>query len=261
MAKRRKKLGKRRKLEMRVYAAYDRARRRRVIVKRNPRVIEVSHEYRALRANRKNPHVVRAIRFRVRRRYGKRVGYLVLEKVRGRTLRQLIKRRRKKLVAHAVPIAINLLKAIDSLHRSGYVHGDLHAGNVIVTNLKTASIKLIDFQHAVRKRKKGKARARRRLPRPPAHLPPETRRRTIDDRYDIYGVGYLLGAMLLGREPKRRSTLRRRREPHKLWSVVRAATHPRPAKRYRSAREMLQALEAATSPPAPGPGPDTSAPA
>jgi len=242
MPKKRKKHWKK-KLKMMVYAAYDRARRRRVMVKRNPRVIELKHEYRALRANRANPHVVRVVRFRVRRRFGKRVGYLVLEKVRGRTVRQLLKARPKALAAQAVPITINILKAIDLLHRSGYVHGDLHAGNVIVTDLKTASIKLIDFQHAVRKNKKGKARARRTLPRPPSHLPPETKKRVIDDRYDLYGVGFILGSMLLGREPARRRTLQRKRNPAAVWAIVRAATQRSPAKRYSSAKEMLKALE------------------
>lgn len=248
MAKRRKRLFKKRfkkKLKMRVYTAFDRARRRRVIVKRNPNVREVRHEYRTLKANQKNPYVVRLIRCRVRRRFGRRVGYLILERVRGRTIRQLLKRRPKALAARAVPIALNLLKAVELLHRSGYVHGDLHAGNVLVTDLQSARVKLIDFQHAVRVNARGRARARRTLPKPPAHLAPETRRRTIDRRYDIYGVGFILGSMLLGREPARRRALWRRREPRRLWAVVRAAIRKSPARRFRSAEEMRLALEAA----------------
>lgn len=244
MAKIRRRLAKKHKLKMRVYTAYDQARRRWVMVKRNPRVVEARREYRALVANQDNPYVVRVIRFRVRRRLAKRVGCLIMERVRGRTIRQLLKKRPKALAAQAVPIAVNLLKALDLLHRTGYIHGDLHAGNVIVTDLKTADIKLIDFQHAVRKNPGGKARARRVLPKPPLHLPPETKRRIIDDRYDVYGAGFILASMLLGREPARKLAPRGKGKSPELWAIVRAATHKNPEKRYRSAREMLEALQA-----------------
>src|SRR5690606_41709602 len=102
-----------------------------------------------------------------------------------------------------------------------------------------------DVRRAVRVSSRGRARAGPALPRPPAPPAPEARGRAMARRYDIYGVGFIVGSMLLGREPARCRALWRRREPRRLWAVVRAAIRRSPARRFRSAEEMRLALEAA----------------
>lgn len=174
----------------------------------------------------------------------KRMGYIVMEWIAGETLMKAVRRRGPLDPKKAVNISLGILSGLDVLHRLGYVHGDLHSRNVIVSNFDAPAIKIIDFQHAVRKRENGKARAIRRLAKPPRELAPESRKRLIDDRYDLYSVGFMCATMLLGRAPKRR--LRKARaSDDALWQVIRKATHRRPEERYRSAKEMMKALNSA----------------
>lgn len=189
-------------------------------------------------------HLVRA--FNVYTRRGR--VYIVMEWVRGPSLRR-VARRGPYDQERVIDLALTVLKGVRDIHRSGYVHGDLHSENVLVTDFNRASIKIIDFQHAVRKNALGKARARRRLPRPPIELAPETRRRTIDDRYDLYGVGYMCAYLMLGRMPTRRrlAKVRAMEERPPIWEVILKAMHRNPGERYRSASEMAKALEALKS--------------
>lgn len=224
-----------------VYCRWDPVRRRRWALKRyaNPR--EGLREGRVLRALRGHPHVPRLYRYGVRR--GR--AYLAMEWVRGIPLSALIKARRRIPLPKVIDIAQNVLKALGALHRRGFIHGDVHADNVIVTDYATAAIKLIDFQHAVRVKKRGKARARRRIARPELMLPPETRRGVVDVRYDLYGVGYMCACMMKGKMLTRRRKVGRTTPARAaLWRVIRKAMHPRPSRRYPSAEAMSKALAA-----------------
>lgn len=229
-------LNRRRKLT--VYLAWDRRAGASVVVKRYARRWEAAREWRVLRRVGNHTHFVRPRRYFVRK--GK--AYIVMERIRGQTLARAVARRGPFEPGRVIAIALEVLKGIDHLHRLGYVHGDLHSRNVFVTDLEAPAVKLIDFQHAVRKGPDGLARARRRLARPPASLAPESRRRFIDDSYDLYGVGYMCAYMLMGRPPSLRRVRRKAREGGELWRVIGRSVHPNPKKRFRSAREMADAL-------------------
>lgn len=225
----------------RVYLAWDADAGRRVIVKRTASRLRSEREREVAEVCADHPHLVRVFDRFVR---GRR-NYLVVEWAPGQTLKNLILRLPPFKPARVVAIGINLLKGVDVLHRHGFIHADLHAGNVIVSNLRQAKLKIVDYELAVTMGDDGKARARRTLPRPAAHLPPETRRRVIDARYDIYGIGFMCACMLEGRILRRRPRPTRalmEREP--IWAVIRKATAFHPANRYASAQEMMEALDA-----------------
>lgn len=171
-------------------------------------------------------------------------GYIVMEWVKGRTLRSVARRSGPFDREKAIDLAIEVLEGIEVVHRSGFVHGDFHPKNVMVTDLDQNRIKIIDFQHTVRKNHCGRARALRKLPKPPLELAPETRRRYIGDSYDIYGVGYMIAFMLLGRTPTRSrlKAVKAKKDRDPLWDVVFKAMHRRPGERFAAAREMIQAL-------------------
>lgn len=215
-----------------------------VVIKTNTDVAEARRESAAMRAYGDSPNLVRLYRFYVRR--GR--GCIVMELVRGLTVRALVRRAGALRVRTAAGIALGILRGLEALHRAGWIHGDLHCGNVIVSRGPERVPTIIDLQLAVPMREDGTARAARRLPRPEAHLPPETRRWRIDAAYDIYGVGFILACMLKGRELRRRpAAVRPRAQCKPLWAVVLKATHPVPARRYRSAAEMAQAVEEAVA--------------
>lgn len=170
------------------------------------------------------------------------MGYIVMQRVPGKTLRKLISAGDPFALDKTVAIAMNILTGLAALHKAGYVHSDLHSGNVIVSSGKRPKATLIDLQYAARKNKSGKAKTLRFLARPPRYAP-ESGGTFIDDTYDIYGVGYMSACMVLGQElsvsPHEVATVR---GGTRLWEVIRCATDPNPARRFRSAAEMREAL-------------------
>jgi len=165
----------------------------------------------------------------------------------GPSLKELVRTTGPLPIPLAVRIAAQILKGLEAVHRAGYVHGDLHAGNVVVTDPRRGRIKIVDFQHAARKTKAGWAPSPRRIDRPPLRLAPELARGVLDERADVYGAGFLLATMLLGREPRpgEIESFAERAGPGSLWNVIATATRSVSGERWRSARAMLAALRRA----------------
>lgn len=227
-----------------IYMHGDRTGKTAVVVKRYQNASQAAQEARVMQAYGNAKNLVRLKRFFVRGA----MGYIVMEQVKGRTLREVLKKHGSIRPRQVIRIALEILKGVESLHAAGYVHGDLHCGNIIVSQLNPPKVKIIDFQHAARKNARGIARARRTIALPPAKLAPETKKLSIDDRHDIYGVGFMCACMLKGRELKHRphllKTIGGSSQYASLWRIIRKATHSKPNRRYSSAREMIRALQA-----------------
>ena len=222
-----------------VWSVRSRQTGKRYLVKRYTRRRDALRERRVIVACAGHPNIVSLHRFYTRR--GR--SYVVLEWVDGMPLRRFIRRNGPLDPLKVIDVALEVLTGLEVVHSRGFIHGDLHSGNVIVSDIEAPRVTIIDFQHSVRKNASGRARSIRRLLRPPRKLAPETRRRIIDDRYDIYGVGFMCAHMLFGRYPRGRPRKAREAgENGPLWRVVRTAMHPIPARRFRSAAEMSEAL-------------------
>lgn len=225
--------------ERQVYVAWDKERAEHVVVKAFAAPAVGRREWDALLHCKEAAHIVQAHRFF--EEAGR--AYIVMEWLKGATLRQAIRRHGRFRRRQAVAVALNVLRGLDAVHRARFIHGDLHAGNVIVTDFRAAATKIIDFQHAVKMNVFGRARARRTLRRRNVCLAPESRQRIIDVGYDIYGVGYMLASMLVGREVRSlRCFVRHVRSGSPLWKVAAKAMRRDPARRFRSARKMMERL-------------------
>lgn len=221
-----------------VLLRWDRRLRRQVVVKRYPDRHDAAREWRARTACGPSRYLVRFYRCLLFRRGG----IIVMERIKGMSLREAIRRRGPFAPEQVIVVALRLLAALDVMHRRGVVHGDLHPGNVVVTDWDKGDLKIIDFQHAVKMNRRGKARALRTLPKPSASLAPESRQPIIDAAYDIYGVGFICASMLMGKEPNRRPRSMPDRRRSLLWSVILKSMHPDRRKRFRSAKAMAKAL-------------------
>jgi serine/threonine-protein kinase len=133
--------------------------------------------------------------------------YLVMEYVRGRTLRALLSDRRRLGVQESLAILEQMLAAVGAAHRAGLVHRDVKPENVLVSeapgggSLIDAVVKVADF---------GLARAVEASAEDPggqlmataAYVAPElVTDNRADPRTDVYAAGIVLFEMLTGRVP------------------------------------------------------------
>jgi serine/threonine-protein kinase len=133
--------------------------------------------------------------------------YLIMEYVRGRTLREMLSDRRRLSPQESLAILEQVLAAVAAAHRAGLVHRDIKPENVLVAeapgggSLVDAVVKVADF---------GLARAVEasaddnggQLLATVAYVAPElVTDGRADPRTDIYSAGIVLFEMLTGRVP------------------------------------------------------------
>src|SRR5262249_2480020 len=125
--------------------------------------------------------------------------YIVMELIRGPTLRQLISRSQRLPVDEVVRIGSEVADALDAAHRAGIVHRDVKPANVLVP--PDGPVKVTDFGIA-------KAGAEHDLTRTGTVMgtarylaPEQVSGRPTDARTDVYALGLLLYEALCGHPP------------------------------------------------------------
>lgn len=199
-----------------------------------------------------------------------RVHYIVMELLsRYRTLRTRIAEDGALPADEAVDVVGQVLAGLAVVHDRGFVHCDVKSGNVMVG---PGPVKLIDFGIA-------------RMPADGGHggtslgslhaMPPEQlRNEPLSPASDLYAAGVVLYEALTSRVPYDEGTpdamlAAQARPPippselvdgipRRLDGLVAQALRPVPAERFRNARAMATALDAAgAGGPSPGPGDET----
>jgi serine/threonine-protein kinase len=135
--------------------------------------------------------------------------YLVLEFVRGRTLRDVLADRRRLPPAEALTIMEQMLAAIAAAHRAGLVHRDVKPENVLVAEAPNHSlldgvVKVADFglARAVEEASADTSATGGQLLATVAYVAPElVTEGRADPRADVYSAGVVLFEMLTGRVP------------------------------------------------------------
>jgi len=127
--------------------------------------------------------------------------YMVIEWVEGRLLRAILNEQRKLPVDRAVHFALEILSALDTMHKHGVVHRDLKPENVMVG--AADHIKLIDFGIALKEdaRRITHAAITPALGTPDYISPEQVKGQRGDQRSDIYALGAMLYEMLTGQPP------------------------------------------------------------
>jgi serine/threonine protein kinase len=165
--------------------------------------------------------------------------YLVMEYVPGQTLHDMIRLKKLPLVK-VQGLALQLCDALAYAHEHGVLHRDIKPGNVLVSS--SGEVKIADFGLA---RHAGAAVEETSLGTPD-YAAPElfATGAMVDHRADIFAMGIVFQEMLTGQVP------RRPREPlseHGVFDpgwepVIAKATHQNPAHRFRTVREMREAV-------------------
>ncbi|MDQ6705724.1 MAG: serine/threonine-protein kinase [Acidobacteriota bacterium] len=134
--------------------------------------------------------------------------YIAMELVRGRTLEELLARRRPK-VPETLKYAIQIADALTAAHAAGIVHRDLKPANVMVT--ESGLVKVLDFGLAkLTEESEGPGDDATRtntlteadtVVGTPAYMSPEqVESKKVDARSDIFSFGLVLYEMLSGQQ-------------------------------------------------------------
>jgi eukaryotic-like serine/threonine-protein kinase len=140
--------------------------------------------------------------------------YLVMERLRGRTLRDELAERGALPAAEAIDLARQALAGLGAAHQAGIVHRDVTLANLFLCDLRPGAsarvLKVLDFGLA-----KVVSSAGGRAPRPLAasteegltlgtprfYSPEQAAGDRVDVRSDIYAMGIVLYTMVAGRGP------------------------------------------------------------
>ena len=134
--------------------------------------------------------------------------FLVMERVRGISLSQLLEREGPLALGRAISIAIEILAGIEAAHDVGIIHADIKCDNILVDERSNGSdaIKIIDFGLAVREDMRPvierDAEGCAITSGTPEYMAPEViRGEGARPASDIYGVGVILYELVTGRPP------------------------------------------------------------
>jgi serine/threonine protein kinase len=132
--------------------------------------------------------------------------YFVMEALDGESLARLLQREQAVPLARALPILMQICRALGAAHQRGIVHRDLKPENVFVTRREDGSefVKVLDFGISKSARSSDGKRVTRAgsIIGTPEYMSPEQAAATsVDHRSDIYALGVLAYEMLTGRLP------------------------------------------------------------
>ncbi|MBT1178886.1 Stk1 family PASTA domain-containing Ser/Thr kinase [Bifidobacterium vespertilionis] len=130
-----------------------------------------------------------------------RVPYLVMEYVKGQTLRDIIKANGPLSQRDAEQVMLGVLNALDYSHRMGIIHRDIKPGNIMISD--QGMVKVMDFgiaralddSAATMTQSQGVVGTAQYL------SPEQARGEVVDTRSDLYSAGCVLYEMLTGRPP------------------------------------------------------------
>ncbi|RSX57407.1 Stk1 family PASTA domain-containing Ser/Thr kinase [Bifidobacterium samirii] len=130
-----------------------------------------------------------------------RLPYLVMEYVKGQTLRDIIKANGPISQRDAEQVMLGVLGALEYSHRMGIIHRDIKPGNIMIS--EQGVVKVMDFgiaralddSAATMTQSQGVVGTAQYL------SPEQARGETVDMRSDLYSAGCVLYEMLTGRAP------------------------------------------------------------
>ena len=204
--------------------------------------------------------------------------YLVMEYVRGRTLKEVIKQQGRLKPAVAAQIGIRILSALQHAHKNGIIHRDIKPQNILVHS--DGLIKVGDF--GIARVVGSNTISTDDIVMGSVHYfsPEQAKGEPVTAASDLYSVGVVLYEMLTGKPPFDGETpiaiamqhIGGKAQPiHEInpsvppamERVVEKAMERRPERRYQSALEMAQDLQRAMQEPEGawmGPVPQPSSP-
>ncbi len=193
--------------------------------------------------------------------FSDRIQFIVMEYIDGITLNEYMEQNSPLNWKDAAHFVMQILRALQHAHSKGIVHRDIKPQNIMM--LRDGTIKVMDFGIAKFARENGKTCTDKAIGTVHYISPEQARGAETDEKSDLYSVGVLLFEMLTGKKPfdtetndpvsiavmhmqaevPRPSSLQPDLAPG-LEEIILKAMQKEPAKRYQSAREMMDDIDA-----------------
>jgi serine/threonine-protein kinase len=196
--------------------------------------------------------------------------YIVMELVRGVSLRELLRREGHLDVPRAVALMRDICAGVGAAHRRGIVHRDIKPDNIIVLppdeEGERERVKVVDFGIAKLRDMAGDSTLTQTgaMVGTPFYMSPEQcRGEALDARADVYSLGALLYEMLAGQPPFVATSITgviskhltepppsvpdNLKVPHALEAAIARALDKNPEARPRDAIEFAREVQAAGS--------------
>ena len=186
------------------------------------------------------------------------INYIVMEYVKGKTLKDIIKQVGKMNYETAISVAMQIARALDCAHRNNIIHRDVKPQNILVT--EDGIMKVTDF--GIAKSATSETITNTSTIMGSAHYlsPEQAKGSYIDCRTDLYSLGVVLYEMVTGTLPFQADTavtialkhLQEEAQPPKninskipdsLNQLILKAMEKEPVKRYQTAKEMISDLQ------------------
>ena len=191
--------------------------------------------------------------------------YLVVEYIKGVTLKEFIENRGKLNWEETAVFANIILGALGHAHENGVVHRDLKPQNIMLT--RDGQLKIMDFGIARLSTANQRTVTDKAIGSVHYISPEQVRGQSTDNRSDIYSIGIMMYEMLTGKLPFQSETavsvaLQQLSEeappisnyvqdiPKGMEQIVMKAIAKDPEKRYQSAQEMRDDLQKVKENPA-----------
>jgi beta-lactam-binding protein with PASTA domain/predicted Ser/Thr protein kinase len=129
------------------------------------------------------------------------VPYIVMERVDGRTLRDVLQHEGPLLPERALEIAADICTALATAHAAGIVHRDIKPANVMLNS--AGQVKVMDFgiARAAADTTSGMTQTAAVIGTAAYLSPEQARGETVDARSDLYSTGCLLYELITGTQP------------------------------------------------------------
>ncbi|MET0649948.1 MAG: protein kinase [Pyrinomonadaceae bacterium] len=208
--------------------------------------------------------------------------YIVMELVRGESLRDILRREGRLAPARAVSLMRDVCSGVGAAHRRGIVHRDIKPDNIIVTpadeDRPAESVKVVDFGIAKLRDLAAEGTALTEIGMMVGTLfymsPEQCKGEPLDSRADVYSLGAMLHEMLAGAPPFSASNITSMifkhvgepppplpedlPVPEALRAAVLRALSKDPDARPRDASEFAREIQSALTTPAPATARDTN---
>ena len=192
--------------------------------------------------------------------------FITMEYVEGQDLATLLSQRGKFTPEESARIIQHVCRALNAAHSAGVIHRDLKPQNIMVST--QGRVLVMDFGIARSAEVKSLTQTGQMIGTPEYMSPEQARGEKVDHRTDLYAAGLVFYELLLGKMPYKAKTamnsLFKRMEEQAVPPAELDPTIPRdmsdlvvkclqmdPERRYQSALEILQDLDARKAPRTP----------